>query len=186
MVNNLIVDNAGFGIFEDVFFDTPINVPRFNNLFGNGAGLFGKGTSSGVISLSLSEINGLPGAGGNISAAPLFPVLAEGNSTTLTFDPATVTSTLEDLTQTFVPDTLVGLTLNPGELSQRRRFLIIANTATTVTALGDMTLGGALPFGQAYAVIDLLPFNPASPVIDAGETRADLPAVDFAGVPRVT
>ena len=178
IVNNLITENVGFAIFEEEVVATSQSTPRFNDLFGNGAGLF---FARGSTSLTLAQINMLPGAGGNISGNPLLGIPAQGFSTDLTFDPATGTSTLTSSVP-LTPDSLVGLTINPN-LNQQRRFLITANTDTTITVLGDMrTVAMA---GDNYSVIDPLSYYPLSPLIDAGENRADLPATDFAGRPRI-
>ncbi len=66
----------------------------------------------------------------------------------------------------FVPDALAGRLINP-KAGQKRQAYILANTANTVTVVGDMAGDVGVSPGDAFAVMDYQ-LTPGSAAIDAG------------------
>ncbi|MDH3268328.1 MAG: right-handed parallel beta-helix repeat-containing protein [Ignavibacteria bacterium] len=177
VVNNLITENQGYGIYEMV--SSTNSIPRHNDFFDNADGLF---FYNGSTSLTLSEINQLPGAANNLSANPIIAAQPQGVSSNITVDPVSGTSILTDMSASFVPDTFIQNTINPN-LNQKRQFLIIDNDATTLTVYGLLT--DVASIGDNYSIITLLPVHDSPQIIDVGENRPDLPPTDFLGNARI-
>jgi hypothetical protein len=125
---------------------------------------------------------GGPGAN-NIDADPLFVGGPSGQWTDDgMFDPATGETTFTDANAALVPGQLVGKFLVPLTLTNVER-PIVANTATTITVLGDVAVWG-VP-GLDYAVNDYR-LSAGSPSIDAADNTAvpgDI-TTDLDGLPR--
>lgn len=183
-LNNLITHNAGAGIRESVHSpdETPNAPPLHNNIFGNALGIYALDISGESTVLSINQLNAFPGAAGNISGDPLFSIAAQGISASIRSHPEANISVLTSVTADFTTEAFAGLTLNPNT-EQQQQFLIIENTSSEITVLGDIsTLSTA---GNPFIVTNLLPLNDTSPNIDAGIYHADLPLTDFAGNPRI-
>ena len=143
----------------------------------------------GNVAITFSDVQGgWPGAG-NIDADPQF---AGGPSGTWTapgaHDYATHRVTLTDATAAWTDGALVGSFVKP-DVSSALQFLIIANTATTLTIWADrQTVATGLswvPAGATYQVSDFR-LSPGSPCINAGSNLVPgLSDVDLLGAPRV-
>lgn len=175
IVNTLIAGNVGYGINE---VDASTNsAPRHVDFFGNASGLMRRNAGG---SLTLEQIDQLPGAGGNLAADPLLTVVAQGTIDAVTYDPATGRSLLTDIGATFAD--LSGLAVNP-DLSQHRRFLVYASTGSSLEIEGDVTAIAAV--GDGYDVVADVLTSPTCPLVDAGESHPDLTATDLVGNARV-
>jgi hypothetical protein len=177
VVNNLITENQGYGIYEMIA--STNSIPRHNDIYGNADGLF---FYNGSTSLTLGEINQLSGAANNLDANPVVTPLPLGISSGITTDTVSGTSTLTDLSASFVPGAFAYSTVNPN-LNQKRQFLIIDNDATSLTVYGVLT--DAASIGDDYAIFTTLPVHGCPEIIDVGENRPDLPATDILGNPRI-
>jgi hypothetical protein len=177
VVNNLITENQGYGIYE--MSASTNSIPRHNDIYDNADGLF---FFNGSTSLTLGEINQLQGAANNISVDPIIAAQPQGVSSNITVDSVSGTSILTDMSASFVPDTFIHNTMNPN-LNQKRQFLIIDNDATTLTVYGLLT--DVASIGDTYSITTLLPVHDSPQLIDVGENRPDLPLTDFLGNPRI-
>jgi len=118
----------------------------------------------------------------NIGPNPLFvsDTLSGGSWTAApVYNSATFQTTLTDSSAAWTPNEHTKRLLNP-DISQKRQFVIISNTATTMTVWGDVTL--IAQNGDAYKIFDYH-LQLASPCIDAGYDQG-VPNIDFDGEPR--
>jgi hypothetical protein len=177
LTNNILIEFAGTAVVEsDVSGD---GVPRNNLFFGNGADFYDEGTSSytggGVVNLNVA------GAADNITGDPQFvTAVTDDWSDDSVYDPATLMTTLTDVGG--IPggeaDGYVGWYVNP-DVSQHRRFLIVASDATGLTVYGDASgLGTEL---TTYTV-ETLRIPETSAAQDAGSTsESGVPDRDIEG-----
>ncbi|MBK9097158.1 MAG: right-handed parallel beta-helix repeat-containing protein [bacterium] len=174
--NNIISENMGFGVNE-IAANTN-SVPRNNDFFNNTAGIFRR--NAGTI-LTLEEVNLLPNAENNIAEDPLFNIILEGMITALSYDTTTNSSVLTDVNASFFG--VKGLVVYP-DISLIEQFLILDYTNNTLTVAGDIR--NVSMVGNSYKIVADFPVDEASPVIDAGENRSDLPPFDFNGNVRIS
>jgi hypothetical protein len=148
-------------------------------LWGNDTSFSGSGTPS----VRYSDVEGGYAGEGNIDADPLFALgpsgawtdeeVAKGGQTTFT-----------DTNASFPPDDLLGKFLDPRASSSFYLFLIVANTATTITVEGNHESPEFGP-GVAYQVHDFR-LSAGSPCIDAADNTAVPKGIDtdLGGNPR--
>jgi len=105
-------------------------------------------------------------SGGSWTAAPVY------NSTTFQ-------TTLTDSSAAWTANEHARHLLNP-DISQNRQFVIVSNTATTMTVWGNVT--AIAQIGGIYKIFDYH-LQLASPCIDAGYDQ-DVPNIDFDDEPR--
>jgi hypothetical protein len=181
VVNNIVHGAGTYGVRADASSSCDPS-PR-NNLFFNNAGGDYRDKTGAVWTGAVAINSFVPGAALNVDGDPL---LGAGPSGTWTaagvFNAARYQTTLTDSAAAFTPDALVGQILNPDTAQDRLRYVIEANTATTITVAGNATaLGGT---GASYEVTDFH-LQAASPASDAGSsTVTGLPAQDIDGDPR--
>ena len=126
-----------------------------------------------------AQINGIPEASGTLDTDPLFVMDGAGGvSGTWTALPAYTAATnqtvLTDNTADFNHNELACFLINP-DTSQSKQPLILSNTQTQITVLGDVT--GFAPNGASYEVIDYR-LEQTSPGIDTGSS-ANAPLFDI-------
>jgi hypothetical protein len=183
-VNCTFVDNTTSGLCED----TPGNPVLHNCIFRGNAPeqitIDPPGATPEATAFYSDVQGGFAGPGSNnIDADPQFVGGPAGQWTgTGVYDPATGESTFTDADAAFTPGTLVGKLLEPTTLTNAER-PIVANTATTITVLGDVAVWG-VP-GLDYQVNDYR-LTGGSPCIDAADNTAVPLGVttDLDGLPR--
>ena len=142
--NNIIAGNAGYGLQEvrgTCYFQ---NNDVFTNTLG---GYYDRNTMAAyntAAQINQSVVNPGGTVSGNLDTTPGFKAAPSGTATAISYDPTTFRSVLTSPAASFVPNSLVGLTVNPST-AQMRHFYVVANTATTITTWGDMTEVGAPP-----------------------------------------
>jgi parallel beta-helix repeat protein len=119
---------------------------------------------------------------GNINGDPQFASSpASGNWTAAgVYNASTGRSTLTATGASWTPGALVGMTVNPNVGNQDLHFIVVANSATTLTVWGDASQ--AAPGGAGYAVYNHR-IGSASPCKNAG-SNTGAPTTDLDGVSR--
>ncbi|MHC4765613.1 MAG: right-handed parallel beta-helix repeat-containing protein [Planctomycetota bacterium] len=184
LVNCTFVNNFGAGLTEEV-----PSVPVLQNcvFWGNTPAQLDTEPpgSPAAVSVFFCDVQGgFSGPGSNnIDADPLFVGGPSGAWTAAgTFDPVTGESTFTDADASFAPGELAGKLLVPLTLVDVER-PIVANSATTITVLGDVATWG-IP-GQDYRVNDYR-LSADSFCVDAADNTAvpDGITKDLDGKPR--
>ena len=138
--------------------------------------------SSSAATVSYSDIqHGFSGES-NLNIDPLFLGGPSGTCTGLSYDPATLQSTLTDSGAAFTSGALAGAVLLLGDAGDEKAYLITANDATQLTFWGDGTRSGALTAPVAYTVRDYR-LDETSLCIDTG-TADGAPEDDLDGKAR--
>lgn len=183
--NTLFSRNTKQSIYEN----TTNADPQLSNcwFYNNPNGHFYDKDSSSIKNAS-ADINALPEATDNGNGDP--KNMASHISTwehdynfPAEYDASTNTTMLSAHTNIFVPDELVGkiITVNT---SWRFQSIIVSNTVTTITVLGDIEtlLDEDIEFGMTFKIPDYH-LHPTSPLVNAG-MNTGLPGIDFDGETR--
>jgi hypothetical protein len=161
-------------------FGTQVDV--VNSVLRDGAAEVWIDDLSAVIATSSNFQGGWDGEG-NIDEDPMFVIGPTGTWTAdATYESPEAQTIFTDDSAGWVEDELAGKFLNP-DIGQSIQSRIVANTATTVTAWGDLASLGHI--GGVYQVNDQH-LSPGSPCVNAGDDAAPgLPATDFEGDQRL-
>ncbi len=174
-VNTVFDGNAGYGIYES----NPLTDPftsccLFND---NTDGDYydnetGSHTGASAINTNVAE------ASDNVDGDPLYLAPASGGWTAAaSYDTVSNRTTLVDASATFTAGALVGSLLQADSASNLQS-LVVANTADSVTVVGEVAAAAA----TAYQIVDYHIAN-GSPCIDMG-ADTEAPAADADGNPR--
>jgi len=168
-----------YDIYEyDVSSDPNVS---YNDFYGNPDGVYYDEGLFAYTSVSAMD-SAIPECSNNIGLNPLFvgdPLSGGIWTSDAIYNSATFQTTLTDSYATWTPDKHSGRLLNP-DASQNRQFVIVSNTATTITVWGNVTTIAQI--GDVYKIYDYH-LQLASPCIDAGYDQ-DVPNIDFDGEPR--
>jgi len=153
----------------------------YNDFYGNPNGIYYDEGTTPYTSVSAMD-SAIAECSNNIGLDPLFvgDTLSGGSWTASSvYNSATFQTTLTDSFASWTPDEHSGRLLNP-DTSQKRQFVIVSNTVTTMTVWGNVTTIAQI--GDAYKIFDYH-LQLASPCIDAGYDQG-VPDSDFDGEPR--
>jgi predicted outer membrane repeat protein len=182
VVNCTIAGNTGAGVWVTAGFS---NVVLANCvIWGNSQGSV---DGPGTVSIAYSDVEGGwsgPGAG-NIDADPqLVPDLSGTWTSDPVYDAATDLTVLTDANADYAPGALVGRQIVPDTTVEPAQTVVLANTATTITLIGELW-SVLVSAGESYLIRDNR-IGPGSPCVDAGDNLA-VPAgvtTDLYGDPR--
>jgi hypothetical protein len=183
IVNCTVASNQGYGVRANVGASglTAANCVLWDNL----PGAIDGAVPSSTVTYSDVE-GGWTGPGSNnIDADPQFAVDVTGTWTSdPVYDPATDRTVLIDASANFAPDGLVGRSIVPNSGLPSIRTVVLANTANTITLIGELWSVIVNP-GDTYQVRDNQ-LSADSPCIDAADNTAVPPDVttDLNGNPR--
>jgi hypothetical protein len=183
LVNCTFVGNSGYGLFVD---NNAGDVSMSNGiLWGNTPGPVGGPGTQPTIAYSDVE-GGWPGPGiNNIDTDPQLVADVTGTWTSdPVYDAASDRTVLTDSNASFDVDGLVGQAMIPDTSLGSLQTVVLTNTATTITLIGEVWSAVVIA-GEDYAIrSDRI--TPDSPCIDAGRNNA-VPfgvTTDFDGKPR--
>ena len=180
--NTLFTRNTKQSIYEN----TTNAEPQLSNcwFYNNANGHFYDKDSNSV-KFSSADINALPEATDNGNGDPKFvtphtSTWEEASGFPAEYDANSNTTVLNAHTNIFVPNALVGKIITTNT-SQSFQSIIVSNTVTTITVLGDIEtiLDEDFEFGMGFKINDYH-IHPTSPLIDAGINTA-IPGTDFDG-----
>ena len=177
--NTIFSDNNKFDIYEDDTSSDPM--VSYNDFYGNPDGIYYDEGITSYTSVAVMD-SAIPECSNNIGLDPLFvgdTLSGETWSATAIYNSATFQTTLTNSSTAWTIDEHAGRLLNP-DTSQNKQFVIVSNTATTMTVWGDVTT--IAQSGDTYKIFDYH-LQLASPCIDAGYDQ-DVPNIDFDGEPR--
>jgi len=177
--NNIFINNSQYDIYEPDINSDPI--VSYNNFFGNLDGIYYDEGLFAYTSVSAMD-SAIAECSNNIGLNPLFvgDTLSGGNWTAdAIYNSATFQTTLTNSSAIWTPNEHAGRLLNP-DTTHNKQFVIVSNTATTMTVWSDVTT--ITQNGDAYKIFDYH-LQLASPCIDAGYDQ-DVPDIDFDGEPR--
>jgi len=172
VINSTLFGNRGGGMRSN---HNPLIA---NSIFWKNVDEFGTSESAQIILVSGSPIlryntvegwTGAYGGVGNVGDDPLFVGGPSGMWTSDgTYDESNGATTLSDVAASWQSSEWVGKFLNP-DMSQYLQSYIVANTATTMTVLGDFASLGVA--GATYKINDYR-LSSGSPCIDAADNTA--------------
>ncbi len=176
--NNVFSNNNKCDIYEATYCPQDPLV-SYNDFWGNPDGVYCNEGSR--IYTSVSEMDAaIAECSNNMGLDPFFvgDTLSGGTWTAeVNYNFETFQTTLIDGSASWAENEHSGRLLNP-DTSQNKQFVIVGNTATTITVWGDVT--EIAQIGDLYKIFDYH-LQPTSPCIDAGSTVALY--VDFEGDP---
>jgi len=177
--NTIFYNNNKYDIYESDTDSDPIVI--YNDFYGNSDGVYYDEGTTPYTSVSAMD-SAIAECSNNIGLNPLFVGdTLSGDSWTVApvYNSATFQTTLTNSSTAWTPNNHSGRLLNP-DTSQKRQFVIVSNTATTMTVWGDVT--AIAQSGDTYKIFDYH-LQLASPCIDAGYDQY-VPNIDFDGEPR--
>ncbi|MDX9971600.1 MAG: CARDB domain-containing protein [FCB group bacterium] len=126
--------------------------------------------SDGSMTVSYSDVSVETPGTGNINVDPKFRSAPSGSTTGIAYDAVSFTSTITDTAASFTPGSLAGLAIMVEHMDEYEPpigYLIVDNTATTITVWGDATQGGTVTSPRAYEVLNWRTRG-SSPGVDTG------------------
>jgi len=135
-------------------------------------------TTSSIVNYSNTNQGGFGGVG-NLQTDPFFVGGPGGTTIELSYDGAAFKSVITDAGGSFTSGSLKDNIL---VVDGSEYYVITANTGTTITVWGDVSVGGTVNAGVPYVVNDYH-LTIASPVIDQG-TATGAPTSDLDGTSR--
>ncbi len=179
ITNTIFSNNDSYDIYEDNTYSDPLL--SYNDFYGNAQGIYyDEGTTPYTSVLMMDAA--IAECTNNIGLDPLFvgDTLSSGSWTAqVNYNFETFQTTLSDSSASWTSDEHAGRLLNP-DTSQNKQFVIVGNTAATITVWGDVT--EIAQIGDLYKIFDYH-LQPTSPCIDAGGYVSGL-SQDFEGDPR--
>jgi len=183
--NTIFYSNNKYDIYEfDLYSDPMVS---YNDFYGNTDGIYYDEGTTPYTSVSAMD-SAIAECSNNIGLNPLFvgDTLSGGSWTAApVYNSATFQTTLTNSSAAWTANEHARRLLNP-DTSQNKQFVIVSNTAMTMTVWGDVTaiahIGDTYEIFDYHLQLDLL-LQIASPCIDAGYDQ-DVPNIDFDGEPR--
>ena len=177
--NTIFYSNNKYDIYEYDLSSDPTVI--YNDFYGNPDGVYYDEGTTSYTSVSAMD-SAIAECSNNIGLNPLFvgDTLSGGSWTAApVYNSSTFQTTLTNSSAAWTANEHTGRLLNP-DTSQKRQFVIVSNTATTMTVWGNVTTIAQI--GDTYKIFDYH-LQLASPCIDAGYDQ-DVPNIDFDGESR--